>query len=479
MILDSINPNNVEPGSEADVADGVDTPRATAPMDATAANDLPANSADHEPQANAPSAETKDRAVSTVSSGGMKTPTKVIVAILILAFIGASFLFIQQSSSSPKTVKLSKQDMQLVFQEMLSPQAQQMIASNPEEKKKLVEEVKKILAVAQVAEREGYAQRPEVEKQISFQTDMSLNQAYRKKNPEMKVSDEQVNAYYQAHPNDFDTFIQSDPRLAQQAQGPRREEIKKQFGEFKVVADLARKDRLDQDDATRLQMLIDRSQILRNAYLSELEKNADKLVTDADVEQYYNDHKDEFEEVRVRHILIGTQAPPGGDPSKALSKDEARKKAQSVLERARKGEDFVKLVEENSDDPGSKSKGGEYEFARKSGMVQAFEDASFNLKPGEISDLVETEFGYHIIKLEERRAGQPGDQKTRQKITDKIKQDKIEARVNEIAQSSSVEVPEDFDATPKPVEAAPMTSGGNPHSGEGRSSYQERVSAGC
>jgi foldase protein PrsA len=207
-------------------------------------------------------------------------------------------------------------------------------------------------------------------------------------------------------------------------------------------------------------MLIDRSQILRNAYLSELDKNADKLVSDADIEQYYNEHKDEFDEVRVRHILIGTQAPPGGDPSKVLSKDEARKKAQAVLDRARKGEDFVKLVEENSDDPGSKSKGGEYEFAR-GGMVQAFSDASFNLKPGEISDLVETEFGYHIIKLEERRAGQPSDQKTRQKITDKIKAEKIESHIKEIAQKSSVEVPEDFDAIPKPVEAAPMTSGGS------------------
>jgi parvulin-like peptidyl-prolyl isomerase len=464
MTFESNNPNNLEEGSEAAGAEGADTPSVTKPMDATAVDDAAAKATDETPRDHIPPPATKERAVSTASSGGMKTPTKVIAAVVLLAFIGGILLFVQSNSSSSKTVKLSRHDMEIVFQEMLSPQAQQMIASSPEEKKKLVEEVKKILAVAQVAEREGYDKKPEIERQIAFQTDMSLNQAYRKKNPEMKVGEDQVNAYYQAHPNEFDTFIQSDPRLAQQAQGPRREEIKKQFGEFKVVADLARKERLDQDDATRLQMLIDRSQILRNAYLSELDKNADKLVSDADIEQYYNEHKDEFDEVRVRHILIGTQAAPGGDPSKVLSKDEARKKAQSVLDRARKGEDFVKLVEENSDDPGSKSKGGEYEFGRKSGMVPAFEDASFNLKPGEISDLIETEFGFHIIKLEERRAGQPSDQKTRQKITEKIKQDKIEAHINDIARESSVEVPEDFDATPKPVEAPPMTSVGPPHS---------------
>ena len=461
MTFESNNPNNLEEGSEAAGAAGADRPSATTPMDATAADGAAATDA---PRDHIPATATKERAVSTASSGGMKTPTKVIAAVLLLVVIAGVLLFVQSNSSSPKTVKLTKHDMEIVFQEMLSPQAQQMIAESPEEKKKLVEEVKKILAVAQAAEREGYDKKPEIERQIAFQTDMSLNQAYRKKNPEMKIGEDQVDAYYQAHPNEFDTFIQSDPRLAQQAQGPRREEIKKQFGEFKVVADLARKEKLDQDDATRLQMLIDRSQILRNAYLSEFEKNADKLVSDADIEQYYNDHRDEFDEVRVRHILIGTQATPGSDPSKVLSKDEARKKAQAVLDRARKGEDFVKLVEENSDDPGSKSKGGEYEFARKSGMVQAFEDASFNLKPGQISDLVETEFGFHIIKLEERSAGQPSDQKTRQKITEKIKQDKIEAHINDIARESSVEVPEDFDATPKPVEAAPMTSGGSPHS---------------
>jgi parvulin-like peptidyl-prolyl isomerase len=451
MTLDSNNTNTVEEGLEGGGPHG-----AGAPAD----DDLPGTPTAQAPRDQAPAAG--ERAVTTGHSGGMKTPTKVIVAVLILVFLAGTFLFVQQSSSSPKTVKLSKHDMELVFQEMLSPQAQQMIASNPDEKKKLVDEVKKILAVAQLAEREGYAQRPEIERQIAFQTDMSLNQVYRKRNPDLNVADDQINAYYQAHPNDFDAFLQSDPRLAQQAQGPQRDEIKKKYGEFKVVADIARKDKLDQEDATKLQMLIDRSQILRNAYLSDLEKS-DKLVSDAEIEQYYNDHKEEFEEVRVRHILIGTQAPPGADPSKALSKEEARKKAQGVLERARKGEDFVKLVAENSDDPGSKSKGGEYEFSRKSGMVQAFEDASFRLKPGEISDLVETEFGFHIIKLEERRPGQATDQKTRQKIIDQMKQEKIEARINEIAQASGVEVPEDFDATPKPVEAQPMNPGGSPH----------------
>jgi parvulin-like peptidyl-prolyl isomerase len=206
-------------------------------------------------------------------------------------------------------------------------------------------------------------------------------------------------------------------------------------------------------------MLLDGSQILQNAYLSDLEKNADKLVSDEEVEQYYNEHKEDFEEVRLRHVLVSTQPKPGEpgkkdeEKAKPLTKDEARQKAQALLDRARKGEDFAKLAKENSDDQGSKDKGGEYSFSRGEGMVAEFENAAFSLKPGEISDLVETQFGYHIIKLEDRHPGPPAsDPKVRQRIIDKMKEQKIKDRIDEIAKETRVVVPEDFDTTVKAAE---------------------------
>ena len=103
---------------------------------------------------------------------------KVIVVILVLVFLAGTFFLVQQSSSKPRSYNLSKQDMQVLFQEMVPPDKQQEIASNPEEKKKLIDQIKKLLAVAQVADEEGYSQRPEVKAQTEFQTDLHLNQAY-------------------------------------------------------------------------------------------------------------------------------------------------------------------------------------------------------------------------------------------------------------------------------------------------------------
>ena len=401
----------------------------------------------------------------------MKLPIKVILAILIVFAVASGALWNQSCSSGPKAVKLSAHDMELVFQEMLPPAKQQEIAASEEEKKKLVGELKKLLALAQAAEQEGYLQRPEVASQVAFQSDMALYRAYRKSNPDVKVADDEISAYHNAHPKDFEEFVQGNPRLQQQAQGAQRDEIKKQYGEFKVLAERARKDKIDQQDLTRIQVLIDRSQALAGAYMTDLQKNSEKLVSDGDVDQYFSDHPSEFDEVRVRHILISTQPPPAGedegegdknkkDAPKPLTKEEAKKKATALLERARKGEDFAKLAKENSDDPGSKDKGGEYDFFGKGRMVPEFEEAAFKLKPGEISEPVETPFGYHIIQLEERRsATSASDPKIRQQITDKLKQEKLDARIDEITAASTVEVAENFDTTPKQTPALVPSTG--------------------
>jgi parvulin-like peptidyl-prolyl isomerase len=129
------------------------------------------------------------------------------------------------------------------------------------------------------------------------------------------------------------------------------------------------------------------------------------VIADADVKKFYQDNPDKFkipERVRVAHILVSTLDPATRQTLALEKKKEKLKLAHELKGRAEKGEDFAALVKQYSDDPGSKNKGGEYTFGRGQGMVLEFEDASFSMKVNQISDPVETQFGYHIIKLLEK-----------------------------------------------------------------------------
>jgi len=126
-------------------------------------------------------------------------------------------------------------------------------------------------------------------------------------------------------------------------------------------------------------------------------------VTDADVKKFYDENPGRFEQpemVRASHILLSTR----DDKQKELPDEEKaakRKKAEAALKRAKAGEDFAALVKEYSEDPGSRDKGGEYTFPRGR-MVPEFEAAAFSLNTNQVSDIVTTQFGYHIIKLYEK-----------------------------------------------------------------------------
>ena len=110
---------------------------------------------------------------------------------------------------------------------------------------------------------------------------------------------------------------------------------------------------------------------------------------------------DTGESVAASHVLVAFAGATRVDPSIKRTKEEAQKLATKLLARARKGEDFGKLAEDNSDDPSAKrNKGSLGRFTRQQ-MVKPFSDAAFALKPGQVSELVETNFGYHVIKRTE------------------------------------------------------------------------------
>ena len=124
-------------------------------------------------------------------------------------------------------------------------------------------------------------------------------------------------------------------------------------------------------------------------------------VIDAEIQDFYNKHPEFFnlpETVRASHILIALSE--NAKPEEIADKE---KKAKGVAEKAKKGEDFAKLAKENSEDPGSKENGGDLDFFPHDQMVPEFADAAFKMKKGEISDPVKSSFGFHIIKVTDKK----------------------------------------------------------------------------
>ena len=143
-----------------------------------------------------------------------------------------------------------------------------------------------------------------------------------------------------------------------------------------------------------------RDQIKRGLYIQNF-INKQFPVSDEESKKFYNDNPDEFKQAaqaRASHIMMIVDSST--DQAK---KDEAKKKMEDVLKRLKAGEDFAALAKEVSQDTYTKDNGGDLDYFSKGQMVQAFEDAAFALKPGEISNIVETSYGYHIIKLTDKK----------------------------------------------------------------------------
>ena len=128
----------------------------------------------------------------------------------------------------------------------------------------------------------------------------------------------------------------------------------------------------------------------------------------AKIKAWYESHQSEFqseEKVKARHILISFKGARNATATAAKrSKEDAKKKAQEVLAKAKTGAKFSDLAKAETDEPNGKKTGGDLGFFTKSAMVKEFSDVAFKLEPGQMSELVESPFGFHIIKVEQKQA---------------------------------------------------------------------------
>jgi peptidyl-prolyl cis-trans isomerase C len=158
-------------------------------------------------------------------------------------------------------------------------------------------------------------------------------------------------------------------------------------------------------------------------------------VSDAEVREFYDKNPDEFVTLRASHVLIG---PPAADEE---AKKQARAQAEDVVKQARAGADFAELARKYSAD-GSAQQGGDLGFFPRNAMVPQFSEAAFKLEPGQISDVVETQFGFHVIKAVERKnvSFDEAGAGIRNFLNAKRRDERQQAFVAEVKKKSKIEV---------------------------------------
>jgi peptidyl-prolyl cis-trans isomerase C len=174
----------------------------------------------------------------------------------------------------------------------------------------------------------------------------------------------------------------------------------------------------------------------------ETEVSTQATPSDTECREFYDKNPDKFkqeEAVRASHILFRVD-----ENADAATKKKAMDQAQAVLKEARAGADFAELAKKHSAD-GSAQQGGDLNFFTHGQMVAPFDQAAFSMKPGEISDIVTTQFGYHIIKVTDRRSAStvPFEQvsaRIKEFLTEQGKQKKADDFIQSLKQKAKIEV---------------------------------------
>lgn len=255
------------------------------------------------------------------------------------------------------------------------------------------------------------------------------------------------------HASQFQALIDAAPAQNRAAMEAHKREVADELGKMLALVQEADKRGLNQDPAFKAQMMLARDNALAKALVTKLE--TETKPTPAQVQAYYSAHQAEFQQTKLRHILISDNESQGS-PSK-LTPAEALSKAQKLDAQLKAGADFAALAKANSDDPGSKDKGGELGEVSPGETVPEFESAVNALPIGKISDPIHTRFGYHIVEVEARTAMPFAE--AQPQIERQLATQAVEKAIDTITAAAHVNISDSYFG---PAPKAPSTPGG-PH----------------
>jgi parvulin-like peptidyl-prolyl isomerase len=382
----------------------------------------------------------------------------------------------QQQQQQQQGANLSAQDLALLIEELgVSPQSRVELAGDEASRQSFVRDLREMFAVAEEARAAGLAARPDVKHQMELSRAFVIARRYSKKrqaagaaSPEQVVSKEEIAAFVkeagqeQKFQEFFQDYLKNRPK-AEQANAvtdEQRENLRQQWANVILSERKGLAAGVDKERATQVMLMYQHARLLAGEYFKETLEARTK-ATEAEIEAYYAAH-------------------PELDPK------QTKAKAEELLTRLRAGGDFNALAKEFSIDTSNKDQGGDLGWFGRGMMVKSFEDAAFALKPGELSGIVETQFGYHIIKLEERRMqdspnGQPVEQvrarhiliapggaggaggrpqSPREQARNAVETEKRNKLLGEIVSRSRVRIADDFDANAVPATPDAVGSAG-------------------
>ncbi|HZB46455.1 MAG TPA: peptidylprolyl isomerase [Pyrinomonadaceae bacterium] len=338
-------------------------------------------------------------------------PIKVLLAALFVAASLTTSALAQRTPRRPAAasplpaggINLTAADMALVVDGFgFPPEAVARLAANPEERRAFAKDLRQMLATAEEAKSKGVAARPETKLQLELSRAFVIAQEYFKRReaagaggPDEVVAPAEIEALFKQPGSEanFNAFLEdyrkNGPNKGAALTDAQRTELRRHWGRVMVGRNKGVAQGIDRERKTQLMVMLQHARLLAGAYARELRPTF--KATEPEIDAYIASHPE-------------------------LDSKAARAKAEEVARRARAGEDFAALAMELSADPGSRGQGGDLGWFGRGVMVKEFEDAAFGLKAGQISGIVESPFGYHVIKAEDRRTQAGADGKPQEQV---------------------------------------------------------------